>query len=166
MSKPLSAYGLSSLRTAPASTESEVPKLVWTSTAEAPEDRYMVTESGTRKRRPTASDPLVFELRKVQGKANPLTMGITVGRADTNDVVIDDVSISRFHAYFQQDARTGLWTLVDAESSNHTFVGPLRLEPSKPHTLGMQEQIRFGDVPAIFMQPEAFRVYLKMMMKT
>ena len=35
MSKPLSAYWLSSLRAPSASSEAEVPKLVWTSTAEA-----------------------------------------------------------------------------------------------------------------------------------
>ena len=155
------------MRRPAAEQDAGVPLLVWTSDLDPPgEERYMVTESGTRKLRPTLSDPLVFELRKVMGKPNPLTMAITVGRADTNDVVIEDTSISRFHAYFQQDVRTGIWSLIDAESSNHTYVGPLRLEASKPYKLTDEAQLRFGDVPVLFFLPASFRRYLQKMMKT
>src|SRR5687768_10390090 len=65
--------------------------------------------------RPTAGDPLVFEIAKGTSKFNAFAMGVTVGRTTGNDIVIPDPSVSRFHAYFQQDPATSGWNLVDAE---------------------------------------------------
>ncbi len=81
---------------------------------------------------------MLFELKKVPGRPNAFYRwsGVTVGRIDTNDIVVDDGSVSRFHAYFQKDARTGDWHVVDAESKNGTWVGPLKLQPNERARIG------------------------------
>jgi pSer/pThr/pTyr-binding forkhead associated (FHA) protein len=85
-------------------------------------------------------------------------MGITVGRVGTNDVVIDDPSVSRFHAYFQHDERKGGWTLTDADSQNGTRVNGQK-------TVGHQQledgaKLTFGDIVTWFLEPERFCAWL------
>ncbi len=115
------------------------------------EEAWAGTASGGPLKEPRAGEPVVFELKKVQGKANAFAMGVTVGRIDTNDIVIDDVSVSRFHAYFQKDLRTGDWNVVDAESKNGTWVGPLKLSPNERARVADETKVRFGDVELIFL---------------
>jgi hypothetical protein len=140
-------------------TEAEVlrksidcPLLYWAMpmTAHA-EEVWAGTASGAPLKEPRAGEPVLFELKKVPGKANAFAMGVTVGRIDTNDIVIDDASVSRFHAYFQKDARTGDWNVVDAESKNGTWVGPLKLAPNERARVGDETQVRFGDVELTFL---------------
>jgi pSer/pThr/pTyr-binding forkhead associated (FHA) protein len=64
-------------------------------------------------------------------------MGITVGRVETNDVIVDDGSVSRFHAWLQLDERKKAWFLCDAESKNGTFLGPQRLTANQKVALGI-----------------------------
>jgi pSer/pThr/pTyr-binding forkhead associated (FHA) protein len=75
---------------------------------------------------PAAPEPvwMVFAVRKVQDAFPSM---ITVGRSPNNDVVIEDLRVSKFHAYFRQDGNDFL--LVDAGSQNGTFVGEERLAP-------------------------------------
>jgi hypothetical protein len=131
----------------------DVPLLYWElpATSHKDEDAWMGTASGAYLKEPRAGEPVVFEIRKAQGKANAFAMGVTVGRIDTNDIVIDDNSVSRFHAYFQKDARTHQWQLVDAESKNGTWVGPLKLSPNERAQVGDETKVRFGDVELIFL---------------
>lgn len=70
---------------------------------------------------------------------------ITVGRTANNDLVIADVSVSKFHAFFTQTPR-GL-ELADAGSKNGTWVGIEELVPrgdARPVKLG--DRLRFGRV--------------------
>jgi pSer/pThr/pTyr-binding forkhead associated (FHA) protein len=115
------------------------------------EEAWMGTASGAPLKEPRAGEPVVFELKKVQGKANAFAMGVTIGRIDTNDIVIDDSSVSRFHAYFQKDTRTGDWNVVDAESKNGTWVGPLKLAPNERARVTDETKVRFGDVELVFL---------------
>jgi hypothetical protein len=119
------------------------------------EEAWMGTASGAPMKEPRAGEPVLFELKKVQGKANAFAMGVTIGRIDTNDVVIDDASVSRFHAYFQKDLRSGNWDLVDAESKNGTWVGPLKLSPNQRARVVDETKVRFGDVELIFLTVDA-----------
>ena len=74
------------------------PLLYWETPMTAHgEEAWMGTASGAALKEPRGGEPVVFELKKVTGKANAFAMGVTVGRIDTNDVVIDDASVSRFH---------------------------------------------------------------------
>jgi hypothetical protein len=65
---------------------------------------------------------------------------VTLGRASTADLVVDDPAISNVHAHFQLDSAGRLAGLQDVGSSNGTFINRERLQP---HTL---ERLRTGDV--------------------
>src|SRR3989449_9939580 len=45
---------------------------------------------------------------------------VNIGRADYNDLVVPDPSVSTSHAKLQR--REGVWVLVDLDSTNGTFV--------------------------------------------
>ena len=61
---------------------------------------------------------VVYPLRRNGRSAGHL---ITLGRAPDNDVVVPDVSISRFHAFVKEGA-SGRWLMQDAGSTNGTTV--------------------------------------------
>lgn len=68
---------------------------------------------------------------------------LTIGRASTNDVVIDDVSASRNHAEIFLDGPTNTITLTDLGSTNGTYVnrqrvvGSCHLHPDDLIRIGM-----------------------------
>src|SRR3712207_3012192 len=64
-------------------------------------------------------EPIVFPV--VKNQENAFGRGITVGRTGNNDVVLDDGTVSRFHAWFQRET-DGRYTLTDAGSKNGSFV--------------------------------------------
>jgi hypothetical protein len=67
---------------------------------------------------PQTSDPQVFFVEKVPRSGNAFLLGVTIGRVASNDIIIDDTGISRFHAWLQHE-RSG-WLLCDADSKNGT----------------------------------------------
>ncbi len=70
---------------------------------------------------------------------------ITVGRTANNDLVIGDVSISKFHAFFSQVPK-GL-ELSDAGSKNGTWVGSEELLPrGDPKPVKLGDRLRFGRI--------------------
>ncbi|PWH14604.1 MAG: hypothetical protein DDG60_07575 [Anaerolineae bacterium] len=54
----------------------------------------------------------------------------SIGRASTNDILIEDVSASRNHAEIFLDALTNVLTLTDLDSTNGTYVNRQRLTGS------------------------------------
>jgi pSer/pThr/pTyr-binding forkhead associated (FHA) protein len=69
-----------------------------------------------------------------------------IGRADYNDLVIPDESVSTTHAKLQR--REGVWVLVDLDSTNGTFVDGERVKGETPLSPGVT--VRFGDIPLVF----------------
>jgi class 3 adenylate cyclase len=67
---------------------------------------------------------------------------LTLGRAETNDIVIQDVSASRKHAEIVYDSTTNTITLVDLGSTNGTYVNHQRLRGSQQ--LNHDDLIRVG----------------------
>lgn len=104
--------------------------------------------------------PMVHDLRKAIDRPNPFADGVTVGRTPNNDIVLPHPSVSRFHAYFQLDAKTGNWSLVDAESKNGTLLNGVRLTATQPAPLGSEAKLRMGEVQAMFLTPKMFLRYL------
>jgi FHA domain len=91
---------------------------------------------------PVAGPSMVFAVRKVQ-KTFP-TM-ITVGRTSNNDIVIRDVTVSKFHAFFRMTA-DGI-EMGDAGSRNGSWVGKQKLEPKGPvMTVPLGNNVRFGSL--------------------
>lgn len=106
-----------------------------------------------------SAEALVFPVKKVAD--NAFKRGVTVGRTTNNDVVLDDGSVSRFHAWLIHDAESGRWTLTDSGSKNGTAVNGTPLKPKVPMPLGDRAKIRFGQVEVTFYSPAAFVELLK-----
>lgn len=138
-----------------------VPVLIW---HEAPPPRekpelLWVTQGNHRLDAP-AADPEIFRLEKSsdgsKDKVNAFALGVTLGRTSNNDVMIDDASVSRFHAYFQQDPQSGVWHVVDAESSNGSYLAGERLAPRRPAPLVDHARLQFGHVKLEYLLPVSF----------
>ncbi|MGE5230975.1 MAG: FHA domain-containing protein [Deltaproteobacteria bacterium] len=71
---------------------------------------------------------------------------VNIGRADYNDLVLPEPSVSSSHAKLQR--REGIWVLSDLGSTNGTFVDGERVTDETP--LGPGATIRFGEVTALF----------------
>src|SRR6266576_3195685 len=71
---------------------------------------------------------------------------VNIGRADYNDIVFPDESVSTTHAKLQR--REGLWVLVDLDSTNGTFIDGDQVKGEAPLAPGAT--VRFGDVSTVF----------------
>ncbi len=71
---------------------------------------------------------------------------VNVGRADYNDLVLPDSSVSTVHAKLQR--REDLWVLTDQGSTNGTFVDDERVTEEAVLTPGAT--LRFGEVTVLF----------------
>ena len=164
------SFGLSQLGrrylTDPAATVRELasPSLVWEAAVKPKTDEedglWLLTGTGGPMARPRSGEPLVLPVKKLEGSKNPFAMGVTVGRVETNDIVVEDHSVSRFHAYFQHDPRKDEWVLVDAESKNGTWLDGLKLAPNTRQLLRDGAMVKFGDCEMRFFSPEGLLRYL------
>jgi len=99
--------------------------------------------------RPTGVAFASFLVRSggLMGQRLPVkTPVVNLGRADYNDIVLPDPSISTSHAKLQR--REGVWVLVDLDSTNGTFVEGERVKGEAP--LGPGAMVRLGDVQLLF----------------
>ena len=71
---------------------------------------------------------------------------VNIGRADYNDLVFPDESVSTAHAKLQR--REGVWVLVDLDSTNGTFVDGERIKGEAPLAPGAS--VRFGEIGLVF----------------
>jgi hypothetical protein len=97
---------------------------------------------------------IVFPVRHAGHSAGHL---ITVGRASDNDVVVPDVSISRFHAFVKQGAN-GEWLIHDAGSTNGTTVnGHSAPQQGTGSAIEMKsgDNLRIGQVELTFIDAPA-----------
>ena len=82
---------------------------------------------------------------------SPFPRIVTVGRTKNNDIVLADVSISKFHAFFKEDGQE--WYLADGESRNGTFVDGQRALTSKqgkPTRVKSGARVKFGALAFLF----------------
>ncbi|WP_224373029.1 FHA domain-containing protein [Hyalangium versicolor] len=143
-------------------TQVRAPLLIWETPPAQAHQLAWVTQPGVAPERSSASEPLIFEVRKgVHARPSGLGFGITVGRAANNDIMLDDPTVSRFHAAFQREDRTGVWHLHDAESQNGTFVGDALVNARIPAPLASGARLRFGEVKVLFLLPEAFAPWVR-----
>jgi pSer/pThr/pTyr-binding forkhead associated (FHA) protein len=71
---------------------------------------------------------------------------VNIGRAEYNDIVLPEESVSTQHAKLQR--RDGIWILVDLGSTNGTFVDGEKIEGETPLAPG--STVRFGDASVVF----------------
>lgn len=90
---------------------------------------------------------LVVRSGDLKGTRFPIKVpNVNIGRADYNDIVLLDDSVSTQHAKLQR--REGIWVLVDLDSTNGTLVDGEQLSGETPIAPGAY--IRFGDVSTLF----------------
>jgi hypothetical protein len=98
----------------------------------------------------------VFPVRRT-GRS-PFPNFISIGRAKSNDVIIEDESVSKFHAFFRR-ADSGEFVLQDGGSKNGTSVdGEEVPEKNKggPVVVESGMRIRFGNVEMTFLATPEF----------
>lgn len=88
----------------------------------------------------------VYPLVKKPGA--PFADMITVGRTSNNDVVLRDITVSRFHAFFR--CRNHDWFVCDAGSKNGTFLRDTQLKARQENALTPGDEIRLGDIATAF----------------
>ena len=71
---------------------------------------------------------------------------LTIGRDDDNDIVLDELTVSRYHAVLLSDA-DGL-QVIDLQSTNGTLVNGVPVPPDEPLRLNDEDLIQFGGVLA------------------
>ena len=77
------------------------------------------------------------------GSSVPLAEAdITLGRAASNTVVLDDEFVSSHHARVYRDTRSGQWAIEDLNSTNGTVVNQQRI--SRPTILPARIPVRIG----------------------
>jgi hypothetical protein len=86
-------------------------------------------------------DPEV--IRIVKTGRNPFLHMITLGRAATNDIIVEEKSISKVHAYFAR-LHDGTWEIHDQKSTNGTYVGRTKMEGTGGHPVRDGENVSFG----------------------
>jgi len=130
------------------------PKLGQPSLTPAEDEEYVVrTQTSINPMLSQPSGPMVFVVEKTH--RNAFGRGITVGRAVNNDIVIDDGSVSRFHAWFEKSPE-GTFLVADAGSKNGTTLKNAKLEPRKTAAVSTSEMICFGKVEVTFFSAEGF----------
>lgn len=86
---------------------------------------------------------------------------VTVGRAASNDIMIDDVTLSKLNS-FLRESQAG-YSIEDAGSRNGTFVDdepvPVRSRGSAV-LLPRQAIVRFGSVVLVFLHSDALATFL------
>ncbi len=121
-----------------------------------PDDLLLMTQASAPRAALTRVTQ-VFELRKSAGKAFP--HGITVGRIENNDIVLDERSVSRFHAYFVRAKDGSGWQLVDADSKLGTWLDGKKLAPKTPTPIRPRARIRFGALELLFLDADGVKLY-------
>jgi pSer/pThr/pTyr-binding forkhead associated (FHA) protein len=90
---------------------------------------------------------LVVRSGPLKGQRFPIRVPIVnVGRAEYNDIVLPDDSVSTTHAKLQR--REGIWVVVDLDSTNGTLVDGERVSGEAPLAPGAY--VRFGEVQTMF----------------
>ena len=93
---------------------------------------------------PAPTQPATYLTLPVKKNQSTLASMISVGRTANNDLVIEDVQISKFHALFR--VRGDVLALEDAGSVNGTKVGNVMLVKGQPHGVRSGDRIAFGSV--------------------
>ncbi len=102
--------------------------------------------------------PVAFPIKRKPTSEFPF---VSVGRVENNDLYLPDETISKFHAYFKEDA--GQVVLQDGRSRNGTFVNGEKIAArgeGAPVIVGDGSVVRFGTVSATFFSSPTFRKYV------
>jgi hypothetical protein len=83
------------------------------------------------------------------------TERLTIGRSNTNDVVLRHASVSKHHAYVEYDEQD-VFYVADEGSTNGTQIGGRTLAHGDLEIVGPGEIVRFGEVECVLVDAGAF----------
>lgn len=111
---------------------------------------------------PLASSTDTLGVLPIQKKAGgKFPNMISVGRTDANDVVVDNASVSKFHAYFLRKGESS-WFVQDANSSNGTYLDGQKIPTDSPSRLSEGATVQFStDTRFRFYSPRGLYEYLR-----
>lgn len=143
----------------------QAPALVLEATGPArdADELWSRTRAQAVGRHVTGDDPRLYFVEKRPGAPNAFPMGVTVGRIETNDIAIEDPSLSRFHAWLAFDAKRQQWVLHDADSKNGTMVEGVELPAGGSQALESGQVIRLGSVVLRFLLSAALAERLRLL---
>ncbi len=93
----------------------------------------------------------VLELRP--RKPNRLGQ-VTIGRSESNDLVLPDETVSSQHAIYMPDPKTGRPVIQDLQSTNGSRINDHPLLPGRSAFVRDGDHISFGDAVYLFYSPE------------
>jgi pSer/pThr/pTyr-binding forkhead associated (FHA) protein len=96
----------------------------------------------------------------VKTARNPFQSKIIVGRTSTQDIIIDDLLISKFHAYFEKNGDNDFF-LIERGSTNGTLLNGVKLENSVQNKVKDQDKISFGGMNYVFFSSRSTYMALK-----
>lgn len=101
------------------------------------------SHAGAASAAPAQPTLLVIIDGPLAGSSVPLSdADITLGRAASNTVVLDDEFVSSRHARVYRDIRSGQWAIEDLNSTNGTVVNQQRI--NRPTILPARIPVRIG----------------------
>jgi pSer/pThr/pTyr-binding forkhead associated (FHA) protein len=84
-----------------------------------------------------------------------------LGRSETNDIVINDPSVSAFHAFLMYwPGSTKDWLLGDANSRNGTSLNGTKLGPNKSVPIPDRATVLLGHLELRFLYPKSFLLHI------
>jgi hypothetical protein len=89
---------------------------------------------------------------------NPFAQQIYIGRAPNNDVVIDDPSVSKSHAFLDQEGAR--WRITDMGSANGTWLNGVKVGDNTPRDLIDGVKLTLGTLEMQFFTPQNFYRYV------
>ncbi len=99
---------------------------------------------------------LVYRVkRKPKAKGNRISLGFL----RTNDVVVQEATVSRVHAYFEKGANGH--AVVDAGSSHGMTVNDKKVALGKLTPLRSGDRLTIGSVSTLFFLPEDFHKFVR-----
>jgi hypothetical protein len=129
--------------------------LVWEpGTWKAPPANAAVAETrepqkGKKPQPVDASDALCFELALKPGGNDE----IHIGRAESNELVLSDLTVSRGHCLLR--CKDGRWSAAPAENVTAMAVGGTPVLPGGELPLAPGQQLELGDVQLTLLDPKA-----------
>jgi hypothetical protein len=123
------------------------------------EDGHVLKQLRQGRVRSAVLDARVIEITKRKDITEPDR--ITIGRSPENDIVIYNKMVSRKHACLQLRSEDKACFLVDAGSSNGTFLNNTQIPPYKKYQLTDADEISIGpETKVLFFASKAFHTFL------
>jgi FHA domain-containing protein len=128
-------------------------------TATSPRETvYRAKGLGTRRRSARATGSAYYAYRIRRKRLKPGAR-VSVGFLRTNDVIIQEATISRVHAYIERGASG--YVVIEAGSSNGVKVNDTKVNLGQSVPVRSGDRIAFGNVSTLFMMPEDLHSFVR-----